>query len=69
MGSFFHLLILLKEFLLGQEKIVTAVGQERRLEKALKDLAMLKDGTIIRTGKHEKKFLVMCTTQLPGGSF
>lgn len=38
-----HLLMPLKELSLGQQKkIVTAVDQERRLEKPLKDLAMLK---------------------------
>ena len=47
---FSHLLMSLKELSLGwQKKIVTAADQERRLEKALKDLAMLK--TICVNGK------------------
>ena len=50
MGFFLHLLMPLKELLLGwQKKILTAVDQERRLEKALKGLAMLK--TICHDGK------------------
>ena len=50
MGFFLHLLMPLKEILLGwQKKILTALDLEKRLEKALKDLAMLK--TICHDGK------------------
>ena len=43
MGFFLQLLTLLKEILLGwQKKIVTAVDPQKRLQKALKDLDMLK---------------------------
>ena len=47
---FSHMLMSLKQLSLGwQKEIVTAADQERRLEKALKDLAMLK--TICVNGK------------------
>ena len=48
--SFLHLLMSLKELLLGWEKkVITAVDQEGILKRALKDVAMLK--TICDNGK------------------
>ena len=50
MGFFLHVLMPLKELSLGWQKtLVTAVDQERRLEKALDDLALLK--TICDNGR------------------
>ena len=50
MGFFLHVLMPLKELSFGwQKRLVTAVDQERRLEKALDDLALLK--TICDSGR------------------